>query len=270
MKRKATRSGLKVHRQMLTEQTRAVLHLINSSKFSYYQEKLTTADSKKTFRIISSVVIYTAGNPLPTATSDQPEPKIFCNSFTTKFKRSDGVSMPQVSTTLHLLQTWTVQCLTLDTSRSRRRKKLEKVIRGCAYKTCSLDAIPTALLKNSAILSVVLPNITELVNTSLSTGVFLNDLKRALVTPRLKKPGLDKAFWVSIDQFQNPIPQQGNRTCVSYSVEHKLRVWVRKIFHNFGSRKSRLNQSESFKIPDRWIMFLSPGALWSRIMLFSK
>ena len=28
-------------------------------------------------------------------------------------------------------------------------------------------------------------------NTSLSTGVFPNDLKHALVTPRLKKPGLD-------------------------------------------------------------------------------
>ena len=56
LERKATRSGLEVHRQMLAEQTRTVVHMINSSKSSFYQEKLTTADSKETFRIISSLV----------------------------------------------------------------------------------------------------------------------------------------------------------------------------------------------------------------------
>lgn len=38
---------------------------------------------------------------------------------------------------------------------------------------------------------LVLPTITELVNTSLSTSIFPYKLKRGLVTQRLKKTGLD-------------------------------------------------------------------------------
>jgi hypothetical protein len=59
-------------------------------------------------------------------------------------------------------------------------------------KTCSLDSIPTALLKNNSVLPEGMQFFTELGNTSLSTGVFPDELKGALVTPRLKKKtGLD-------------------------------------------------------------------------------
>ena len=36
LERQATRSSLEVHRQMLAEQNRAVVHMINSFEFSYY------------------------------------------------------------------------------------------------------------------------------------------------------------------------------------------------------------------------------------------
>ena len=152
---------------------------------------ISTADSKETFRIISSLVNYIAGDPLPPATSDQTLANDFVQFFYTKIQKirhgldasdlHDNTSSPDLDIPVPHLSFFKVQT----------QKELEKVIRGCASKTCSLDAIPTALLKNSSILSVVLPTITELVNTSLSTGVFPNNLKRALVTPRLKKPGLD-------------------------------------------------------------------------------
>ena len=134
---------------------------------------------------------YNAGNPLPPATSDQTLANDFVQFFYTKIQKirhsldasdlHDNTSSPDLDRPVPHLSSFKVQT----------QKELEKVISGCASKTCSLDAIPTALLKNSSILSVVLPTITELVNTSLSTGVFPNDLKRALVTPRLKKPGHD-------------------------------------------------------------------------------
>lgn len=88
---------------------------------------------------------------------------------------------------IQLVQTWTNRYLNFV----QTQEELEKVIKRCASKTCSLDPIPTALLKNSSVLPIELPNITDQVNASLSSGIFPERLKRALVTLRLKKTGLD-------------------------------------------------------------------------------
>ncbi|XP_048735849.2 uncharacterized protein LOC125651324 [Ostrea edulis] len=191
LERNAMSSGLEVHTQMLAEQTRAVVHMISSSKPSYYQEKLTTADSKETFRVISSLVNYNAGTPLPPATGDQTRADDFVQFFYSKVQKikqgidvsdlHDNTASPNLDRPVHDLGSFKIQT----------QKVVDKVIRSCANKTCSLDAIPTALLKNSTVLSMMLLTITELENISLSTGVFPNELKRALVTPRLKKFRLD-------------------------------------------------------------------------------
>ena len=55
--------------------------------------------------------------------------------------------------------------------------------------TCMLDPIPTSLTKEC--LSDLLPLITRIVNSSLGSGVVPPQFKQAVVTPMLKKPGLD-------------------------------------------------------------------------------
>ena len=52
-----------------------------------------------------------------------------------------------------------------------------------------LDPIPTSLIKEC--LSDLLPLITRIVNSSLCSGVVPPQFKQAVVTPMLKKPGLD-------------------------------------------------------------------------------
>ena len=56
--------------------------------------------------------------------------------------------------------------------------------------TCSLDVIPTKLLKSCA--NALSYPITRLINLSLSDGSFPNDLKHAIVNPLLKKSSLPK------------------------------------------------------------------------------
>jgi hypothetical protein len=68
-------------------------------------------------------------------------------------------------------------------------------------KSCSLDPWPTALLKDC--IDILLPSLTKLVNLSLSTGVFPNDFKKAIVTPLIKKPSLQK------NDFKNYRPVSG-------------------------------------------------------------
>src|SRR5258706_5267816 len=57
-------------------------------------------------------------------------------------------------------------------------------------KQCSLDPIPTWLLKDCA--DLLAPYITRVINSSLCTGYVPTALKQAYITPLLKKPGLDE------------------------------------------------------------------------------
>ena len=57
-------------------------------------------------------------------------------------------------------------------------------------KSCSLDPIPTFLLKDC--LDILLSSITKLVNYSLIEGSFPNSFKKAVVTPLIKKASLPR------------------------------------------------------------------------------
>ena len=56
--------------------------------------------------------------------------------------------------------------------------------------SCDLDPIPTTLLKNCKI--ALLLTITNIINFSLSTGIFPDEFKNCSVHPKLKKHNLDK------------------------------------------------------------------------------
>ena len=64
-----------------------------------------------------------------------------------------------------------------------------KIMHRSPSKSCEDDPIPTTLLKNT--LPSVFPVLTALVNGSMQTGVFPEDLKQALVKPLLKRANLD-------------------------------------------------------------------------------
>ncbi len=66
---------------------------------------------------------------------------------------------------------------------------VKETIKRSAVKTCQLDPLPASLTKEC--LEDLLPSITTIVNASLQSGVFPECLKQALVTPLLKKAGLD-------------------------------------------------------------------------------
>ena len=66
---------------------------------------------------------------------------------------------------------------------------VKHVIMKSAPKTCSLDPIPTPLLLE--ILYCLLPSLTALINSSLSSGLFPQVFKSAVIFPLLKKSSLD-------------------------------------------------------------------------------
>jgi len=67
-----------------------------------------------------------------------------------------------------------------------------KIINSASAKSCELDPIPNTLHYEN--LDILLPTITNIINTSFTTGIVPHDLKTAVVKPLLKKPSLDKTL----------------------------------------------------------------------------
>ena len=87
-----------------------------------------------------------------------------------------------------------------------------KIVHRSPSKSCEDDPILTTLLKN--ILPSVLPMLTALVNGSMQTGVFPEDLKQALIKPLLKKANLDL-----VDKNYHPV---SNLECVGKIIERAV------------------------------------------------
>ena len=71
----------------------------------------------------------------------------------------------------------------------RVTEKICELIVGSSTKSGMLDPIPTSLIKQC--LNDLVPLVTAIINVSLSTGTVPKQFKQAVVTPLLKKPGLD-------------------------------------------------------------------------------
>ena len=78
---------------------------------------------------------------------------------------------------------------------------VQQIIKSLSTKTCSLDPIPTHVLKNH--LESLTPLFTDIVKTSLSKGVFPNTLKISHLSPCLKKPDLDKDLFPNFRPIAN-------------------------------------------------------------------
>ena len=87
----------------------------------------------------------------------------------------------------------------MDSFRLLSDDEVSMIVRKSPTKTCEADPIPTTLLKD--ILPNIVPLLREIVNKSLQTDTFPDDLKVALVRPLLKKINLDL-----IEKNYRPVP----------------------------------------------------------------
>ena len=87
-----------------------------------------------------------------------------------------------------------------------------KFINQSPSKSCELDPTPTTILKE--VLPSIRPLCTSVVNESMQTGVFLQDLKEALVKTLLKKANLEL-----IDKNYRPV---SNLKFMGKTIEHAV------------------------------------------------
>ena len=137
-----------------------------------------------------NLLAKTKSTPLPTLFPLPDLLELFSTFFRDKIikLRLDFDSQPVCTSSLPLTNPF--DGIPLCTFKPVSESVVKNLILKSAPKTCQLDPIPTPLLVEC--LDTFLPSLTALVNSSLSSGVFSEVFKTALVTPLLKKKSLDQ------------------------------------------------------------------------------
>ena len=110
-------------------------------------------------------------------------------------------------------------------------------------KSCSLDPIPTSMVKEC--LDELLPVLTSIINNCLSSGIFPDEWKEALIIPLLKRFGLDLAFEnfrpISNLQFVSKLTEKAvfNQTH-SYLVSNDLFPLCQSSYRKYHSTETAL------------------------------
>ena len=193
LERKFKKSGLEVERQMLQEQSERVVRLIKQKKTHFYNQKFRDANCKETFRLLNSLLTADRSRPLPSGFQDKDLAEKFSSFFVGKVRdiRSELDAL-QNNIALSDISDHPEPCMShLPQFSSVSERDIRELIRQSAPKSCSLDPMPTSLLRNEDLLQTLLPVVTRMINESLTTGVVPADFKESHVVPRLKKPGLD-------------------------------------------------------------------------------
>ncbi|WP_419615719.1 reverse transcriptase family protein [Thiolapillus sp.] len=191
-RRKAERRWLKskltVHKQIYDSIKQKVTDLVDKAKRTYFSAKIQSSTTcKQLFQNFNSMLGKNFSSPLPSAFDSDDLPTVFSEYFTEKI-RTIRNNFPPPNPTVSSVASFTGD--PLQTFDPVTDDFVLKIIKSTPAKSCELDPIPTTLLYDN--LDILLPTITNIINTSLTTGIVPRGLKTAIVKPLLKKPSLDK------------------------------------------------------------------------------
>ena len=166
-------------------QHRLVLNLLFSTEMKYYLDTFCEhrRNTKQVFKVCDSLLGRGKEPSLLPGFTNQELADNFNDFFITKITniRSDlsewNTGSSDIQTEHHSIPSvlenyWSLNC-----------DEVAKIVLAPPTKTCEADPIPTELLKK--VLQAIIQLLTKLVNESLQTGEFPDDLKEALVKPLL-------------------------------------------------------------------------------------
>ena len=192
LERRYRSTGLEVHRQVFSEHCTLYYDAIKSAKQDYYRKRISNSDQSQLFNLIDDLLTVKSAPPLPSHDSPQVLANSFADFFDNKIVslkerlRSSNfidndlsivINQPSCSSCFNNFSEVTVDQIT-------------KLIAKSKPKTSKLDPAPTGLIKQSV--NIVAPFVTNIINASLTSGIFPTDLKKGLILPLLKKPSLDR------------------------------------------------------------------------------
>ena len=178
---------LEVDREIVRNVLKVKRLLLKKEKTTFLNEKIAEAEGKKSlFNIVDSFLLKKPGLRLPPNDSLPELVERFSKHFLKKV--TDIRTSLDASSSLSPAADVLSRTPLFTSFDSVSVCEVAALIKECPSKSSSRDPIPTSLLKKFA--DVLAIPITHIVNLSLSSGVFPDEMKLAFVTPLLKKPNL--------------------------------------------------------------------------------
>ena len=192
LERTYTRTHSTIDLKNLRSATNRYHNLLISAKKNYYSNLIASnrSNPRKLWNTVNGLFHRNSTKPLPQSISQLAES--FANFFSEKISNiriklkstmTDQTISPHYPSPPEAPSNFS--CFTPATE-----EEVSKLLQSFPNKQCSLDPIPTSLLKQCS--SLLLPTITKIINLSLLTGTFPSSFKNSLVTPLLKKPNLNR------------------------------------------------------------------------------
>ena len=184
------KSKYEVHHELYIEQNKLVNSMIDDAKVAHYKAQLKDADTKSVFKLVNGLLNKTK-KILPNHNSE----KQLADDFATFFSKKLLIST--VCYRLNKIDLIMMLILSFDETVSCHLTHFDllndddvvDLISKSATKSCVLDPIPTWYVKQN--LPTFVYVIKCIINMSLSTGVFPDVLKQAIINPIIKKQTLD-------------------------------------------------------------------------------
>ncbi|KAE8283704.1 hypothetical protein D5F01_LYC19107 [Larimichthys crocea] len=200
LERRFKATGLTIHKLAFREHQKAYSKSLTEARSLHFSKIINNnpGHSKQLFSNVNHLL-----NPQPPLLPEINEE--YCNKFMVFFKNKinsirsglSGFSTPPAMTT----EPQIVISQPLNSFPYVGLPDVENIIRRMKLSTCTLDPLPTSLVKDN--LSAISPLITKLINLSLQTVFVPAALKSAIIRPRLKKPTLDPEDFANYRPISN-------------------------------------------------------------------
>ena len=186
--RKWRSSGLTVYKELYSAKLIADTASVRKAKRQYYNDVICNCpSSKQLYNVTNQLLGRTKKSSLPNNIPTSDLPDTFCQFFNNKIEQLIRNDIDTQSADPPVFEPFTGSKF-CDFEPVTEASMLELILR-TASKSCKLDPIPTSLTKQY--LDALVPVVTKIINTSLTTGIVPDCFKSAIVKPLLKKPGLD-------------------------------------------------------------------------------
>ena len=188
--RRWQKTRLVVHRQIFTTLRNAYHQQLAATKSNHYRTIIHEAvnNVKAMYSVTNDLLGRSASPSLPDCRDDAKLAEEFHHYFTQKIGNIRSITDSR-SITLEPLPPTAYPTTELCEFQPASAEDIKRIIVQSSSKPCELDPMPTNLLKDN--IETLAPIITDIVNTSLQSGVVPAAMKHAIITPIIKKRGLD-------------------------------------------------------------------------------
>ena len=187
--RQYKKTGLTIHYDIYKQKRNEAHRLRENAKKEYYTQRIAdSGDQKDLFRVLDTLMGERKNQVFPSLDTGTKLADQFADFFTNKIENIHKTIASMDHTDITLDASFDI-VTSLCTFTPVSHSEVLKLLSSCKAKSCGLDPIPTWLVKECK--DSLVPIMANIINASLSSGVFPSECKEAIVAPILKKASLD-------------------------------------------------------------------------------